>query len=260
MMHPPATARPAPATQPYGWAGRHLLCFDTETTGPDPATARLVTFALVQISPEGERVTSRAGIVDPGVEIPAEATAVHGISTERARAEGARPAAALRTVAAAFYGAMMDRTPVCAYNAAYDLTVLDHEVMRHTSELGAAEAREIREIIHEIKVIDPYVLDKGADKRRKGSRRLADVAAHYGVEITDWHDADADALAAGLIAQAFAAKYPAVGRMSLEAIHAKQVELAAAQAQSLRAYFRRTMQGAKAATVLDAWPVRTARP
>ena len=63
-----------------------MLSFDLETTSPNPREARIVTSALVRI--DGRDVSSTEMLADPGVEIPEAATKVHGISTEKARAEG----------------------------------------------------------------------------------------------------------------------------------------------------------------------------
>jgi DNA polymerase-3 subunit epsilon len=60
---------------------RPLTCFDLESTGTDPRTARIVEIAITQIKPDGTHVNYWS-LVNPGVSIPAEATAVHGITDE----------------------------------------------------------------------------------------------------------------------------------------------------------------------------------
>jgi DNA polymerase III epsilon subunit-like protein len=74
------------------WHTGRLAAFDIETTGTDPESDRIVTAAISLVGAElpGEH---HAWLIDPGIEIPAGAAAVHGITTERARAEG-RDAAA----------------------------------------------------------------------------------------------------------------------------------------------------------------------
>jgi len=71
---------------------RDLAVFDLETTGVDVRTARIVTAYLGVLDASGEVVSSRSWMADPGIEIPEGAAAGHGITTERARADG-RPAA-----------------------------------------------------------------------------------------------------------------------------------------------------------------------
>ena len=72
------------------WTDGPLLGFDTETTGVDVDNDRIVTAALVRRDATGTHV--RSWLIDPGVDIPEAAAAIHGVSTEHAREHG-RPAA-----------------------------------------------------------------------------------------------------------------------------------------------------------------------
>ncbi len=60
---------------------RPLCFFDLETTGVDITTARIVEIAILKIYPDGERkmFTKR---VNPQIPIPAESTAIHGITDD----------------------------------------------------------------------------------------------------------------------------------------------------------------------------------
>lgn len=60
---------------------RPLVFFDLETTGLNLATDRIVELALIRISPGGD-VLEKVRRFNPGIPIPAEATAVHGITDE----------------------------------------------------------------------------------------------------------------------------------------------------------------------------------
>lgn len=60
---------------------RPVAVIDTESTGLNPETARLVSISVLRVEPDGRR-SLRSELVDPGVPIPAGATAVHGISDE----------------------------------------------------------------------------------------------------------------------------------------------------------------------------------
>lgn len=57
---------------------RPLAIFDLETTGTRIGQDRIVQFAAVRLMPDGSR-DSWQSLVNPGMPIPAEATAVHGI-------------------------------------------------------------------------------------------------------------------------------------------------------------------------------------
>lgn len=60
---------------------RPLAFFDCESTGLDVAKDRIVSIAIIKIFPDGE-VTEKYQLIDPTIEIPAEATKIHGISNE----------------------------------------------------------------------------------------------------------------------------------------------------------------------------------
>src|SRR5688500_20167479 len=73
------------------WHLGRLCGFDLETTGVDVEADRIVSACVVQCG-GGHPTQSATWMADPGIEIPEGAAKVHGITTERARAEG-RPAA-----------------------------------------------------------------------------------------------------------------------------------------------------------------------
>jgi len=58
---------------------RPLVFFDLETTGLNTAQDRIVELALIRITPHGD-VLERVRRFNPGIPIPADATAIHGIS------------------------------------------------------------------------------------------------------------------------------------------------------------------------------------
>ncbi len=60
---------------------RPLIFFDLETTGVDTAKDRIVEISMVKIMPDGEQIT-RTRRLNPQMPIPAESTAVHGITDE----------------------------------------------------------------------------------------------------------------------------------------------------------------------------------
>ncbi len=113
-----------------GWHQELLIGFDLETTGTDPREARIVTGAVIEVK-GGEPLGRREWLADPGVRIPADAVAVHGISNERATAEG-RPADQVAdAIAEVLVGYWKTGVPVVVYNAAFDLTLLSAELRRH---------------------------------------------------------------------------------------------------------------------------------
>lgn len=60
---------------------RPLAFFDLETTGTRIGKDRIIQVGIVRLQPSGERETYQT-LVNPGMPIPAEATAVHGITDD----------------------------------------------------------------------------------------------------------------------------------------------------------------------------------
>ena len=211
---------PAPALgDGPGWSQRRVVGFDTETTGVDVTSDRIVTAALVVRGSLTGLSRTRTWLIDPGVEIPEAASAVHGISTEHARAHGAEPATALAEIAAALTAVLADGTPVVAFNAAFDLTILEYELARHglptlTDRLGRVPGP----------AIDPLVLDRALDRYRPGKRRLGDLAEFYGVVATgDLHAADVDVDATLDVLGALVRRFPELDEVPLQAMQDRQV-------------------------------------
>jgi DNA polymerase III subunit epsilon len=104
------------------WQGR-LLGFDVESTGTDVESDRIVSAAVVKVGGGGPS-DGMSLLLNPGVEIPEAATAVHGITTEQAHAHGLEPAKALQSVHYALHEAAAKGVPLVAFNARFDLTIV----------------------------------------------------------------------------------------------------------------------------------------
>lgn len=63
---------------------RPIVFFDLETTGLNPVRDRIVEIAVVKVSPRGDMIEKDRRF-NPGVPIPAEASAVHGITDEHVK-------------------------------------------------------------------------------------------------------------------------------------------------------------------------------
>ena len=103
-------------------------------------------------------------------------------------------------------------------------------------------------------MLDPLIIDKQFDRFRKGKRTLVAVAAHYGVEIGNAHDAGEDAIASGKVMQHLARKYAEKLPGDIDEIHAAQTGWARAQAESFQEYMRRVRDPNFVAE--GDWPVR----
>lgn len=109
-----------------------FLFFDTETTGlpskgqysnpSHPSTPKLVELAAVLFDSDGAEQASLVHIIKPyGFDIPLGASNVHGITTERANAEGIE----LKTAFESFLDLVERSTALVAHNALYDKLILD---------------------------------------------------------------------------------------------------------------------------------------
>jgi DNA polymerase-3 subunit epsilon len=232
-----------------GWHRELLIGFDLETTGTDPREARIVTAAVIEVR-AGEPMGRREWLADPGVPIPADAVAVHGISNERAAAEG-RPADRVAdAIADVLTGYWKTGVPVVAYNAAFDLSLLSAELRRY----GLPSLRDRLDGAEPGPVIDPYTVDRSVDRYRRGKRNLEAVCAEYGVVLDSAHDATADALAAARLACAIAGRHPKVAALGPAELHRRQIEWYAAWAADFQAFLRR--KGDATALVDGTWPLR----
>jgi DNA polymerase III subunit epsilon len=223
------------------WSKR-VGVFDLETTGLDTSTSRIVSACVAVLDANGE-LEGVAGewLVDPGVEIPAAASDVHGITNERARAEGQQAATAVIEIGAALRSLFESGVPVVAFNAPYDFTLLHHELIRYGVEP-----------LDPVPVIDPLVLDRAMVPRRRGKRTLSILTADYGVKLLDAHNSTADAVAAGRLAQQQAAKFD---RLNVDVfdLHRAQIAWSEAQNRDFEQYMR---QHRPEFTAEIGWPLK----
>jgi len=229
------------------WHERRLAAFDLETTGIDSESDRIVT-AAVSVVGDGQPSVFHAWLLDPGIPIPPGASAVHGITTERARAEGRPPREAVEEIVALLAEQLRDGVPVVAFNARFDLTCLDREARRH----GITPLAERVGGPAGMLVVDPYVLDKQLDRFRKGKRTLGAVCAHYDVPLDDAHDSHADALAAARVAWRLGQAFAELRDVDLRALHEQQIAWAAEQAASFEDWLRRQGRDER---IERAWPI-----
>jgi DNA polymerase-3 subunit epsilon len=183
-----------------------MAAFDLETTSPLPEEARIVS-AAIALCGGGAKTATLTMLADPGVEIPAEAAAVHGITTEIARRDGRPARDVVRSLLKALEAPLRAGLPLVVFNARYDLTVMDREARRH----------ELDPLVIGKQVVDPHVIDKWLDRYRRSypygvtteqgverglvsSRTLGGMCVVYGAELEGAHDAAFDAVAAARVA------------------------------------------------------------
>lgn len=230
----------------------YLVGFDTETTGISPVDDRIVTASIVCLAPDNSVYSAHEWLINPGIPIPDEAAAVHGVSTAQAEAEGVDPAIAVLDIAKYLQAYLQQGIPVVAYNAAFDFSILNAEIKRYTYLNGFSDLFDDPALMKNI--IDPYVIDKKVDRYRKGRRTLTDSAKLYGVSLENAHASYDDCIAAVGVARALWDKYPALAEGDPERLYEAQAQWYREQQEGLAAYFKK--QG-KDADVNTVWPINT---
>ncbi|MGC4946215.1 exonuclease domain-containing protein [Streptomyces sp. DT224] len=256
------------------WHLGRLCAFDLETTGVDVEQDRIVTAAVIGLG-GGEQTETHEWLADPGIEIPAEATAVHHITTEHAREHGTPAHEVVGHIAEELAARVRNGAPIVGHNVPYDLTLLDRECRRH----GLSTLHDLLGDVP-LQVLDTRVLDQQCLPYRKrpsetqGARQLITLAQVYDLpwDESAAHGCSYDALMSarvlyriGTLAHMRRMDWPErikhhrkaqlhhLGGLSLAELHAAQIEWAAAQAASLQEWFRKTDP---AAVVDGSWPMK----
>jgi DNA polymerase-3 subunit epsilon len=151
---------------------RPAIFFDLETTGADIAKDRIVSIAVSKLTPDGSR-EDKYMLVNPGMPIPAEATAVHGITDEMVK-----DSPRFHQIAKSLH-AHIDGLDLAGFNIkGFDIPLLAEEFSR----VGLDFPRK------GIRVFDALGIFMNMERRR-----LQDAVKFYcGREITDAHNAAGD--------------------------------------------------------------------
>ncbi len=141
------------------------IVLDTETTGLDPAQGhRLVELGCIELI---NRIPTGATFhvyLNPEREVPAEAAAIHGLTTEFLKDKPLFAA-----VADDFLAFIGEEAPLVIHNAAFDHGFLCAELKRVERVLIARE-----------RLIDTLMLARR--KHPAGPNRLDDLCARYGID------------------------------------------------------------------------------
>ena len=178
---------------------RPLVFFDIETTGLDLKNDRIIELAFIKLTPQGD-VLERTRRFNPGIPIPAEATAVHGITDADVATEVAFCRTA-RSLADVFEGC-----DLAGFNIRrFDLHMLIYEFRRCGVEFSLEGRR---------------VLDVQTIFHREERRDLSAAARFYlGREHEEAHSALGDIRTAAAVLGAELARYPHVPR-DIDGLHA----------------------------------------
>jgi DNA polymerase-3 subunit epsilon len=201
------------------WSEIEIALVDLETTGRDASVDRVVEVGVV-VGRGGEVILRKNWMVNPGIPIPEQASAVHGIKDADVAKEPRFPA-----IAAELAEVLRGRVPA-AYNAQFDRAFL-------LAEFGRAEiaTESVTALRRDVSWLDPLVWAREIQQGEK-SRALGDVAARLGISLEKAHRASEDAEAALRVLYALGTD----GRVprSYGALVQEQRRLALAQADERR--------------------------
>ncbi len=169
-----------------------LAFLDLEATGLDVNTARIVEISVVRLRPDGEAETFDT-VVNPDCPIPAEVSAIHGITD--AVAESAPRFAAIATALRDF----LTGAALGGYNIGrYDLPLLEAEFQRAGYEFDWSTRR---------------LVDASVIFRRMEPRSLSGAMRFYcGREIESAHAAACDVAATMEVLRGQLQRYPHLPR------------------------------------------------
>jgi DNA polymerase-3 subunit epsilon len=160
-----------------------ICVVDFESTSADPNECLPVQVGAVLFA--GSDTREFCTMIDPGVAIPVEASAIHGIKDEDVRGMPS-PEDALRMLEA-WLGD--DEAVPCAYNASFDATI--YKRFSGGSSNG--------HFLNNRPWVDPLIMIRHFDRwvPGKGRHRLANAFKRWGVDLDGGHDALHDARATG---------------------------------------------------------------
>lgn len=203
-------ARPAGSTVPLERA--HFVVVDLETTGLSPRDARICEIGAQRVR-SLELGDTFETLVDPGVPLPPEVSALTGIAPRDL------PGAPTATAAVRRFVSFAGDAAIVAHNARFDLAFLDREVERLTGRRVAAP------------VVDTMWLARRLLAGRTGRVGLGALARFCGVATEPCHRALPDARATAEILLVLVGLAQERGARTL----ADLVELAAPRARRLHA-------------------------
>lgn len=166
---------------------RPIVFFDLETTGIQIATDRIVEISILKVYPNGNK-ESWTKLVNPEIEIPKEASDIHGITNEKVVTEPKFSELASKI------STMIEGCDLAGFNSnRFDIPLLAEEMLRSqvNFDMKDRQAIDVQVIFH-----------------KKEQRNLAAGYEFYcGKSLENAHSAEADTMATFEILEAQIEKY-----------------------------------------------------
>jgi DNA polymerase-3 subunit epsilon len=176
---------------------RPIAFFDLETTGVNLSTDRIIEVAIIKILPDGTRQVKRK-LINPGIPIPAETTAIHGITDEMVK-----DAPSFKQCGNELKQ-FIENCDMGGYNSnRFDIPILMEEFLRAGMEVDLS-TRKMVDVQHIFYKMEPRTL-------------TAAYKYYCDKELVDAHSAEADVNATIDVFMSQIERYPHLGN-SLESI------------------------------------------
>lgn len=193
------------------------VAFDTETTGLDTHTARLVQIGGVAVARGTVRPDEAfESLVRPGLPVPPESTRIHGITDEQVH-----EAPDFASVWSSFETFRCGR-PLIGYALGFDLAILEREAARAGIQWEQPRTLCVRTLSRVV-------------NRDLGDHSLEALAARLGFEITGRHQALGDAIAAARVFTGLLPRLQAMGIRTFAEAERACLELASEEEAQARA-------------------------
>ena len=165
-----------------------LVFFDLETTGIDIAKDRIVEISMVKVMPNGEEIVKTRRI-NPGMPIPPESTAIHGITDE-----DVKDCPKFKEIAKSL-AAQIEGCDLAGFNSnRFDIPMLAEEFLRAgvDVDLNRRQFIEVQTIFHKME-----------------QRNLTAAYKFYcNKDLANAHSAEADTMATYEVLKAQLDRYP----------------------------------------------------
>lgn len=189
---------------------RPIIVFDLETTGTNLVRDRIVEISILKVHPDGLEETKTRRI-NPGIPIPAEATAVHGISDE-----DVKDCPTFAQVAHSLYDWIAGCDLVGFNSNRFDVPILAEELLRSgiTPDFHERALVDVQIIFHKM---EPRTLSAG-------------YRFYCGKTLENAHSAEADTRATYEVLKAQVERYPEltgeIGDLAQYSHHSNAVDYA----------------------------------
>lgn len=176
---------------------RPIAFFDLETTGVNLSTDRIIEVAIIKILPDGTRQVKRK-LLNPGIPIPPETTAIHGITDEMVK-----DAPSFKQCGNELKQ-FIENCDMGGYNSnRFDIPILMEEFLRAGMEVDLSACRMV-DVQHIFYKMEPRTL-------------TAAYKYYCDKELVDAHSAEADVNATIDVFMSQIERYPQMGN-SLDSI------------------------------------------